>query len=356
VRQLRSNRKEKKMASLLDSVRQLMTSDMVGTIGKSLGVDTSMVQRGLDVAGPLLQSGLANRSQTSAGLDGIMGMLPKDGGASLLGSLGNLAGMLGKGGLLGSVASSGLLSGIFGSGTSAIGKTLSDRFGFSATPLLGLAASALLGQLAKTAQDQKLTSGGIARMLQNEASNTQGKLKPEVQTVLNEALDAGKQAETLKQAFTDAEWTKVRLAPLAAVSYVMKSSPSGLVGRVKELTAAGDAMTTALKDVGPTSLLNVAFGNIGPSLESDPQVEEKSRGDVLNLLKDAAAAVRAKAPKEASSFGKTLVVVATKVAEATKEGGFLGMGGALVSPEEQVALDEIKSAVASRQAAASEKG
>jgi hypothetical protein len=35
---------------------------------------------------------------------------------------------------------------------------------------------------------------------------------------LNEALDAGKQAEMLKQAFTDAEWTKVRLAPLA-VSY-----------------------------------------------------------------------------------------------------------------------------------------
>jgi hypothetical protein len=49
-------------------------------------------------------------------------------------------------------------------------------------------------------------------------------------------------------------------------------------------------------------------------------------------------------------------VVATKVAEATKEGGFLGMGGTLVSPEEQVALDEIKSVVAFRQAAASEKG
>ena len=189
------------MASLLDSWRQLMTPDIVGTIGKSLGVDTSMVQKGLDVAGPLLQSSLANRSQTTAGLDGIMGMLPKDGGASLLGTLGNLAGMLGKGGLLGSVASSGLLNGIFGSGTSAIGKTLSERVGFGATPLLGLAASAVLGQLAKTAQDQKLTSTGIARMLQNEASSTQGKLKPEVQTVVNEALDAGRQAEIAQASF-----------------------------------------------------------------------------------------------------------------------------------------------------------
>jgi hypothetical protein len=72
------------MASLLDSLRQLVTPDLVGTIGKSLGVDTGIVQRGLDVAGPLLQSGLATRSQTPAGLDGIMQMLPQDGGAGLL--------------------------------------------------------------------------------------------------------------------------------------------------------------------------------------------------------------------------------------------------------------------------------
>jgi hypothetical protein len=344
------------MTSLLDSLRRLVTPDLVGTIGKSLGVDTGIVQRGLDVAGPLLQSGLATRSQTPAGLDGIMQMLPQDGGAGLLGGLGNLAGMLGKGGLLGSIATSGLLNGVFGSGTSAIGKTLSGKLGFNVTPLLGLAASAMVGQLAKTAQDQKLTSAGIAKILQNESSSALAKLRPDVQTVVNEALDAGKQAETLKQAFTDEEWMKVRRTPLAAVSYVMKSSPSGLVGRVKELTAAGDAMTTALKDVSAASLLNVAFGNIGPSLESDPEVDAKSRVDVLNLLRDAAAAVRAKAPGEATAFGETLVVVATKVAEATKEGGFLGIGGTLVSPEEQVALNEIRSAVAYRQAAASDKG
>ena len=344
------------MTSLLESVRQMMTPDLAGTIGRSLGVDTSTVQKGLDVAGPLIQSSLANKSQTAGGLDEIMKMLPQDGGANLLGSLGNLAGMLGKGGALGAVASSGLLNSILGSGASAICKTLSGKFGFNVTPLLGVATTAGLGQLAKIAKDQKLTSAGVANILQTEATNSRSSLKPEVQSVLNEAVNAGKQAEGLKQTFTDAEWTKVQRAPLAAVCYVMKSSPSGLVGSVKELTAAGDAMKSALADAGATSLINVAFGSFRPSPESDPAEDEKLPSGSLNLLKEAAATVRAKTPNEAKRFGEILVMVATKVAEATKEGGFLGIGGKLVSEGEQQALDEIRAAVEFRQAAAAEKG
>jgi hypothetical protein len=48
-------------------------------------------------------------------------------------------------------------------------------------------------------------------------------------------------------------------------------------------------------------------------------------------------------PAEAAGYGKFLVDVATAVAEASKEGGFLGLGGMRVSAEEKRAIDQIKS-------------
>jgi hypothetical protein len=44
------------------------------------------------------------------------------------------------------------------------------------------------------------------------------------------------------------------------------------------------------------------------------------------------------------------------VAEASKEGGFLGIGGTRVSAEEQAAIDEIKAAVNQRVRAAGSTG
>src|SRR5262245_54429628 len=112
------------MATLLESLGQQITPDMLGTIGKAIGVDTSMVQQGLDVAGPLVQGSLAKKSETTAGLDSIMKMLPEDGSTNISG-LGDLVGQLAKGGPMGALASAGLLTDVFGQGASAIGKTLS---------------------------------------------------------------------------------------------------------------------------------------------------------------------------------------------------------------------------------------
>jgi hypothetical protein len=47
------------------------------------------------------------------------------------------------------------------------------------------------------------------------------------------------------------------------------------------------------------------------------------------------------------AYGRLLVDVATRVAEASKEGGILGFGGTRVSEEEQRAIDEIRAAVGS---------
>ena len=45
---------------------------------------------------------------------------------------------------------------------------------------------------------------------------------------------------------------------------------------------------------------------------------------------------------ESAAYGQSLVDLATTVAEATKEGGFLGIGGTRISEAEQVAIDQVK--------------
>jgi hypothetical protein len=56
-------------------------------------------------------------------------------------------------------------------------------------------------------------------------------------------------------------------------------------------------------------------------------------------------AVATTSPADAPAYGRLLVDAATRVAEASKEGGFLGIGGTRVSAQEQQAIDEIRAAV-----------
>ena len=213
-------------------------------------------------------------------------------------------------------------------------------------PLLSAVVPIMLNVISKTANEQKLNSADIARVLQADRTATSASAKPEVQAMVNEAVHIGDQAERLRSTFTDDEWTKIRLAPLATTYYVMSASASGVVGTTKELLAAGDAMKTLVKDARPTSLVDVAFGSLG-KLDADSTLDKQSPRDSLVItLQAATAAVKAKSPADAKSFGDTLVALSRKVAEASREGGFLGIGGTRVSKEEEQAIAEIAAAVA----------
>jgi hypothetical protein len=329
------------MMSLLGSLGQFLTPDVVGALGRAVGQDTPLVQKGLDVVGPLVLGSLAKKSETTSGLDSIMRLLPQDGGA---GFLGNVASALGQQDPL---SSAGLLNSVLGPGISAIGKTLSGRLGFDVAPLLAAAAPTILNVISKMAKEQKLNSADLARTLQAERTATMAGAKPEVQAMVNEAFHIGDRAERLRSTFTDDEWTRIRLAPLAATYYVMGASASGVVGTTKEVLAAGDAMKTLVKDALPSSLVDVAFGSLAGKLEAGTALDERSpRPSLMTALQAATAAVKAKSPADAKSFGDTLVALSRKVAEASKEGGFLGIGGTRVSKEEEQAIAEIAAAVA----------
>jgi len=72
----------------------------------------------------------------------------------------------------------------------------------------------------------------------------------------------------------------------------------------------------------------------------DPAVR---KAQLLDDLKSAVAAVDATAsPQESDDFRRWLYSTGEAVANAAKEGGFLGIGGKLVSPAEEAVLVEIK--------------
>jgi hypothetical protein len=332
------------MATLLETIGQQLTPEVLGSIGKAIGVDSSTVQKGLQAVGPVMQDALAEKSKTTAGMDGIMKSLPD---ANTAGNVSGLINDILKGGPMGAIASSGVLSSVFGQGAGAVTKTLSSTLGFDVTPLLAAAAPALLGGIAKIAKEQNLDSAGIAKLLQTEQANTLATATPEVQTALSEVRGAVSAADAVRARFTDAEWGQIRLAPTAAAYYVMSASPSGPVGSLKELSAAGDLMKGILGNAGATSLTNVAFGSVSGLDEAGAVLNENSpRESMLDAIKGATAAIKAKSPDDAVSFAETIGSIAQKVAEAAKEGGFLGIGAKQISAQEQQALNDIKAALA----------
>ena len=70
------------MASLIESLTQSLTPDLVGQIGKSVGLDNSLVNKGLGVVGPLVTGALANTAQSPLGIDGLMKLIAQPGSSS----------------------------------------------------------------------------------------------------------------------------------------------------------------------------------------------------------------------------------------------------------------------------------
>jgi hypothetical protein len=322
------------MASLIESLTQSLTPDLAGQIGKSVGLENSLVNKGLGVLGPLVTGALANTAQTPLGLDGLMKLIPQTGGSSGLGSLVSM--------ITGGGASSSTLSGLLGPGMSAITGTLERSLGFKVAPLLAMAAPLVLNLLGQTMKSQNLDKAGVAQLLQQEHKQFMSS-GSDAARLVTKALDAGKDATVAKARYSADQWAKVRIAPMAVAQAVMDASPSGMMGRTKELSAAADAISGFTSAASPTSLVSLAFDEDLTSSEID--VVKKDPAAAIAVVRDAVAAVSANSPGDSAEYGRFLVNVATQVAEASKEGGFLGMGGTRVSEDEQKAIDQVRKLV-----------
>jgi Bacterial protein of unknown function (DUF937) len=326
------------MATILESLTQVLSSSTAADVGKAVGLEPNLVTKGMGVVGPLLTSALANRASTPSGLSDVMKLLPADAGSSILGNLGGLL----KGG-----AGAAVLSSIFGAGTSAIGGTLNRALGFNASSLLSFAGPLVLGLIAKRAKDSKLDANGVSNLLTTEAAEFQ-KTGGENARVVREALDAGRQAVQIQGKFSPQQWETVRLAPMAAATVVMLADKSGVVGAAKEISAAADVIADAKKTASPTSVVSLAFDHDFSVDDLSKFVKGRTRADAIAAVRDAIDAVERNSPADVPVFRQLVSDVATHVASASKEGGFLGIGGTLVSPAEQAAIDELRTAIGDR--------
>jgi hypothetical protein len=162
---------------------------------------------------------------------------------------------------------------------------------------------------------------------------------------------------TDKTSFTPEEWRQLlRSVSLAGVA-VTAASPSGPIGVVKELFAAGKIVARANADVPANELIKAVAAELatqegrtqateGMQTEFAGASPDQIKARAIEALRHAAAIVDTKADaREAREFKLWLRSISQEVAEAAKEGGFLGIGGVRVSEAEQAVLREISEAL-----------
>jgi len=332
------------MASLFESLSSAINPEIVAALGKVLGADTSAINQGLSAAAPLLMGRMTKMASTPSGAESLLKMLPEDTGTfGGFGSLTSLISNLFSGGPTGNS----MLSSLLGPGLNATGGSLTKALGFNVMPLLGLAAPALMGLVSKAVQTDKLDGNGLAELLKRET--TQFAANPAnaaTMKLVNEATAAGEKAATVIGSY-GADWNKVAAAPVAALLAVSSSDLDGPFDTMKEVKAAQAALLEATKTAPAGSVLAAAFGG-GLTESALKSVREmaKDRDALTRLIADATAAVKQHSPSELDAFKATIRSIGKVTAEAAKEGGFLGIGGTLVSNDEKAALAKIEAAMA----------
>jgi hypothetical protein len=346
------------MAGLMDSLGETLTTQTLGQIGKRIGVDEATMQKGMDAATPAVLGSLSKAASTPAGLDEIMSQMSsmqgsaKDGDvmSSVLGSMvgggGGLGGLLG--GLLGggspmsagAIGGNSMLGALLGPALGAISGTLSKKLGFDVGPILSVAAPLIIGMLTKQASANGLDKQGVASLLQTESKAYFDK-GGENASLVQSALDAGDKVTNMVKGMGD-NYGKLQLAPLAVAKLVVESSRSGPIGTLEELTAGAGAVGAAVKAADPTSLITAVFSTdpLESNLES---VAKMDKSAALGLIREAVAGLSG---DNKTAVAAMLLDVAQKTAEASKEGGFLGIGGVRVSDQEKAAIEEIRTALA----------
>lgn len=160
---------------------------------------------------------------------------------------------------------------------------------------------------------------------------------------------------TVKSDFSPAEWRLLRRAgPLAAL-YVLVAEPKGAATKGIAIAAAyGDVKESLWTEQARDRDLVETLATEGPDLDRDrfgsiPEDlhVETIRAEALAEVRRAAGVLEARATEiEIADFRQFVLWLARRVAEAYKEGAFLGRGkGNRVSPAEEAAIADVAGAL-----------
>ena len=130
---------------------------------------------------------------------------------------------------------------------------------------------------------------------------------------------------------------------------VSVSDMSGPIGLTKEAFAVVKGVTessaSTSNELIKTLAEQIKARGGKPEMPELPGDREGVRSALIDTCQRAAAVVAQKSAPEADEYKRWLVSLARKTAEASKEGGFLGFGGTVVSEEESSAVGELASAL-----------
>ncbi len=144
---------------------------------------------------------------------------------------------------------------------------------------------------------------------------------------------------TTKASFNAEEWAVVTTAPALAGLFVAASEPGG---QLRESVALSRAYAEA-RAQQPGELME-AILTTAPSLgpQDAPRTPDAIRDRALADLRRAVRILdRLATDEELVNYKRFVYALAQEVAQAHREGGFLGIGGKPVSAKEQAAVDAI---------------
>jgi hypothetical protein len=165
--------------------------------------------------------------------------------------------------------------------------------------------------------------------------------------------------------YTNEELLMLAYVPQMVGTAVASAGRSGLFGTGREMFAAGSALMDGVKAHPDSRLIATLFPDVAAdrekALEQARAVEQFAKARIAEkkvetaegfeslVLADAKAAMallqgRVSA-QEAGTYRQWVLEVADRVANAAREGGFLGFGGERVSPAEVALIDKLKLAL-----------
>ena len=152
--------------------------------------------------------------------------------------------------------------------------------------------------------------------------------------------------------FSADEWNDLTNAPIAAGLYLSSGEPhpfhmlEDLKAMSKEVRNAAEEFHSnpLIKQILEEKLGTERYDIIPPRGQA---IQDKplTPNDLLETIRRARAAVDRMPGQDADEYRLWVITIAQKVAEASKEGGFLGIGGKRVTADETVALKEIAEAI-----------
>ena len=132
------------------------------------------------------------------------------------------------------------------------------------------------------------------------------------------------------------------------------------MGRAQRGVCRSSALAAAKSNAGSNELIKAVVAEF-ETKEGRAAIQEALRQHLagatkpvdavqrsLANLKEVSGILNAKAPQDAAGFKAWLEVIGQNVAEASSEGGFLGIGGVQVSDAEKATLADISKALGTR--------